>query len=165
MISAKVLRLISHKLTDSLEQLSSFKMSLPIVKRHAWLNKVPLFEGLPLDFLEKMGHDAAYVNFLPDDTVFYQGDEGDSLYIILSGQVQVLIANETGENELVAERGEGALVGIRALRKNSNRSATVVAKTYVTCLHLTAKDILRFSNENKTLGGRLQKMGLLKNNG
>ncbi|RLA23779.1 MAG: sodium:proton antiporter [Gammaproteobacteria bacterium] len=165
MISAKVLRLISNKLTGSLEQLSSFKMSLPIVKRHAWLNHVPLFENLSVGFLKKMGQEAAYVNFLPGDTVFYQGDVGDSLYIVLSGQVQVLIANDAGENELIAERGEGELIGIRALRKNSNRSATVVAKTYVTCLHLTAEDILRFSNENKTLGGRLQEMGLLKNNG
>ncbi|TXL15512.1 hypothetical protein BMR05_03250 [Methylococcaceae bacterium HT4] len=166
MISVKVLRLISHKLTDSLEQLSSFEMSLPIVKRHAWLNRVPLFKNLPVDFLEKMGDDAtAYVNFLPGDTVFYQGDKGDSLYIVLSGQVQVWIANEKGENELIAERGEGELIGIRALRKNSNRSATVVAKTYVTCLHLTAKDILRFSMQSKALGERLQKMGLLKNNG
>ncbi len=165
MISAKVLQLISKKLTDSLEQLSSYKMSLPIVKRHAWLNRVPLFEDLPTDFLKEMGNEAAYVNFLPEDTVFYQGDVGSSLYIILSGQVQVWIANEAGDNELVAERGEGTLIGIRALRKNSNRSATIVAKTYVTCLHLTAKDILRFSTQSAALGERLQKMGLLKNNG
>jgi len=65
----------------------------------------------------------------------------------------------------VAERGEGALIGIRALIRNSNRSATVVAKSYVTCLRLTAKDILRLSLESKELGERLQKMGLLKTNG
>ncbi len=162
MISAKVLQLISHKLTDSLEQVSFFKMSLPIVKRHAWLNRVPLFENLPEDFLKKMGQETAYVNFLPGDTVFYQGDVGDSLYILLSGQVKIWIANEAGENQLVAERGEGALIGIRALLKNGNRSATVEAKTYVTCLRLSAKNILQFSIENEVLGERLQKMGLLK---
>jgi len=57
------------------------------------------------------------------------------------------------------------LIGIRALRANSNRSATVVAKTYVTCLRLTAKDILCFSAENEELGERLQQTGLLKVNG
>ncbi|SMG62986.1 protein containing Cyclic nucleotide-binding domain [methanotrophic bacterial endosymbiont of Bathymodiolus sp.] len=109
-----------------------------------------------------MGHEATYVNFLPGDTIFYQGDEGDSLYILLSGQVQVLIANGAGENELIAERGEGDLIGIRALRKNTNRSATVIAKTYVTCLYLSAQDIHRFSAQSVDLAGRLQKMGLLK---
>ncbi|OQK15884.1 hypothetical protein AU255_16985 [Methyloprofundus sedimenti] len=161
MISAKVLQLISQKLTDSLEQVSFFKMSSPLANRHAWLNRVPLFENLPVDFLMKMGQEAVYVNFLPGDTVFYQGDVGESLYILLSGQVKVWIANEAGENQLVAERGEGALIGIRALLKNSNRSATVEAKTYVTCLRLSAKNILQFSIENEVLGGRLQKMGLL----
>lgn len=164
MISAKVLQHINSKLKDSLGQLTSFKMSIPIIKRHAWLNRVPLFENLAEDFLKKMADEAAYVNFLPDDTLFYQGDEGDSLYILLSGQVKVFIANEAGDNELVAERGEGTLIGKRALRKNSNRSATVVAETYVTCLYMTAEDILRFSTENKALGERLQEMGLLKNN-
>ncbi|WP_221897102.1 cyclic nucleotide-binding domain-containing protein [Bathymodiolus japonicus methanotrophic gill symbiont] len=61
------------------------------------------FKDLPVDFLEKMGHEASYVNFLPGDTVFYQGDKGDSLYIILSGQVQILIANAAGENELILD--------------------------------------------------------------
>lgn len=72
MISAKVLRLISNKLTDSLEQLASFKMALRIVKRHAWLNRVPLFENLPVDFLKKMGNDASHIKFLPDDTIFFK---------------------------------------------------------------------------------------------
>ncbi len=165
MISAKVWQLINHKLTDSLEQLASFKMSLPIVNRHAWLNHVPLFENLPVPFLKQMANEAKYVNYLPGDSIFYQGDVGDSLYILLSGKVAVYILNEAGENTLVAERGEGELIGIRALRKNSNRSATVVAKTYVTCLRLSAKDILRFAAESDALAERLQQNGLLKNNG
>lgn len=165
MISAKVLQVLRAKLTNSLEQLASFKMSLPLAKRDAWINQVPLFENLPLDFLKKLADEARYVNFLPEDTIFYQGDKGDSLYIILNGDVKILIANADGKNELVAERGEGALIGVRALIKNSNRSATVVAKSYVTCLRLTAKDILQLSLESKELGGRLQKMGLLKTDG
>jgi len=162
MISAKVVQLITHKLLDSLAQLSSFKMSISLAKRDAWINQVPLFADLSTDFLRKMASEASYVNFLPGDTIFYQGDVGDSLYIILNGNVDVLIANQQGEDEWVAEHGEGALVGIRALRKNSNRSATVVAKTYVTCLRLTAKDILRFSMENQELDERLHKTGILK---
>ncbi|MCF7971312.1 MAG: cation:proton antiporter [Methylococcaceae bacterium] len=165
MVSAKVLQIINKKLTASLEQLSSFEMSLPLANRDAWINQVPLFANLPSDFLKKMASEAHYANFLPEDIIFYQGDVGDSLYIILSGHVKILIANVAGENEQVAERGEGALIGIRALRADSNRSATVVAKTYVTCLRLTAKDILRFSVENETLAERLQQTGLLKVNG
>lgn len=165
MISAKVLQLISKKLTRSLEQLTSFKMTLPIVNRHAWLNRVPLFENLPKEILKKMGEDAAYVNFLPGDTIFYQGEPGDSLYVILSGQVKIMIADASGNNKLVAERGEGKLLGVRALRRGTKRSASIVAKTYVTCLRLTSEDILRFAAQDKELVERLQKMRLLGNNG
>ncbi|WP_221897101.1 hypothetical protein [Bathymodiolus japonicus methanotrophic gill symbiont] len=67
------------------------------------------------------------------------------------------------EHRVIAKRGEGELIDIRSLKMNTHRSATVVAETYVTCLHLSAQDILRFSTECKVLGERLQKMGLLKN--
>ncbi|MDF1583211.1 MAG: cation:proton antiporter [Methyloprofundus sp.] len=165
MVSAKVLQIITKKLTASLGQLSSFEMSLPLANRDAWINQVPLFANLPAAFLKQMASEAHYANFLPEDIIFYQGDVGGSLYIILSGHVKILITNAVGEHEQVAERGEGALIGIRALRANSNRSATVVAKTYVTCLRLTAKDILRFAIENEALAERLQQTGLLKVNG
>ncbi|MBE0468701.1 MAG: cation:proton antiporter [Methyloprofundus sp.] len=165
MVSAKVLQIITKKLTVSLGQLSSFEMSLPLANRDAWINQVPLFANLPAAFLKQMASEAHYANFLPEDIIFYQGDVGDSLYIILSGHVKVLITNADGEHEQVAEKGAGALIGRRALRANSNRSATVVAKTYLTCLRLTAKDILRFAIENEALAERLQQTGLLKVNG
>lgn len=156
LISAKVLGVITKKLTDSLQQLASFKLSLRIVERHGWINKVPLFENLPADLLKAMALQAAYVNFLPEDIIFYQGDRSDSLYIVISGTVNVLLADSSGKNQQLAQIGEGELIGVRALLENSTRSATVMAQTYVTCLRLTAKDILRFAIQSPELDERLQ---------
>ncbi|BCG62709.1 MAG: monovalent cation:H+ antiporter, CPA1 family [Methyloprofundus sp.] len=158
LISAKVLAIISKKLTRSLEQLASFNISLRIVGRHDWINKVPLFTDLPADLLADMANHAHYVNFLPDDIIFYQGDGSDSLYILMGGQVKVLIDTVDGRQEIANQISEGELIGVHALLENSTRSATVTAKTYVTCLRLTAKDILRFSLQNHELGQRLQQI-------
>ncbi len=158
LISAKVLAVISKKLTRSLEQLTSFKLSLRIVGRHDWINKVPLFADLPPDLLLDMAQYAKYVNFLPDDIIFYQGDRSDSVYILMSGQVKVFIKTQTGTTEIASQITEGDLIGVHALLDNSTRSATVMAKTYVTCLRLTAKDILRFALQNHELSKRLQQI-------
>ena len=163
-ISAKVLNIISKKLTDSLQQLVTFKLSLRIVERHGWINKVPLFENLPTDLLKAMAQQATYVNFLPEDIIFYQGDSSDSLYIVISGAVNVLLTSTNGEREQVAQMGEGRLIGARALLENSTRSATVMAQTYVTCLRLTTKDILRFALQSPELDERLQQIeSIVKN--
>ncbi|NOQ14708.1 MAG: cyclic nucleotide-binding domain-containing protein [Methyloprofundus sp.] len=166
LISAKVLSVITKKLTDSLQQLATFKLSLRIVERHGWINKVPLFENLPTDLLKAMAQRATYVNFLPEDTIFYQGDSSDSLYIVISGTVNVLLTNTVGERQQIAQMGEGELIGVRALLENSTRSASVMADTYVTCLRLTAKDILRFALQSPELDERLQKTeSIVKYNG
>lgn len=166
LISAKVFNVISKKLTDSLQQLATFKLSLRIVERHGWINKVPLFENLSTDLLKAMAEQATYVNFLPEDIIFYQGDNSDSLYIIISGTVSVLLTSAHGEREQVTEAGEGELIGTRALLENKTRSATVMAQTYVTCLRLTTEDILKFALQSPELDERLQQtQSIVKYNG
>ena len=60
----------------------------------------------------------------PDDTLVEQGAEGDELYLVLDGILNVVI-----DGEEVAEIGPGAIVGEKALLEGGTRTATLSART------------------------------------
>ena len=68
----------------------------------------------------------------PGDMVFEQGDEGDSFYVVLEGEFEVLITQTEGEEEgketVVATVGEGGFFGERALLENKPRAASIRCK-------------------------------------
>lgn len=60
------------------------------------------------------------------EVIFEEGDLGDMIYAIQSGEVQVI-----HNGQVLATLGEGELVGEMALIDNMPRSATVIALTDV----------------------------------
>src|SRR5207237_604761 len=66
----------------------------------------------------------AQAHYEPGDVVFHQGDLGDSLYIILDGEAEVVIENH-GEEKVVARLMPGEQFGEMALLNMQTRSATV----------------------------------------
>ncbi len=65
--------------------------------RHAdLLAQIPLFEGLSDEDREALAQRLAEKSFKPDETVFAKGDEGSSMYIVLSGAVQIFFRRRQG---------------------------------------------------------------------
>lgn len=64
------------------------------------------------------------VNRSPGEFVFCQGEVGEAMYVLLEGNVDVIVGETVVES---AERG--ALLGEMALIDNSPRSATALART------------------------------------
>jgi CRP/FNR family transcriptional regulator, cyclic AMP receptor protein len=60
----------------------------------------------------------------PGHVVFSEGDKGDSMYIVLEGELEIRI-----KDKVIDTTGPGGIVGEMALIDNSPRSATCVAKT------------------------------------
>lgn len=56
-----------------------------------------------------------------------QGDEADSLYLVVFGRLRVTMIRADGSETIVAELGRGEIVGEMALLTNERRSATVTA--------------------------------------
>lgn len=65
-------------------------------------------------------------NFLPNEPIIQQGDEGDNFYVIDIGEVEVFV-----NNDQVTTIGEGGSFGELALIYGTPRAATVRAKTDV----------------------------------
>ena len=64
------------------------------------------------------------LHLAPGDSLFREGDKGDKMYVLLEGEMEILL----GDFVLETVR-QGALIGEMALIDDSPRTASVVAKT------------------------------------
>lgn len=62
------------------------------------------------------------------ETVFHQGDPGDSLYIVASGSVKIVLPSPAGgEEAIIATLGKGDFFGELAILDGAPHSASIVA--------------------------------------
>jgi CRP/FNR family transcriptional regulator, cyclic AMP receptor protein len=64
------------------------------------------------------------LHLAPGDFLFREGDKGDKMYVLLEGEIEILLGDFALETV-----GQGALIGEMALIDDSPRTASVVAKT------------------------------------
>ncbi len=93
----------------------------------AVLAACPLFEGLDQAALADLVGQMEWLTLPGGQPLFYQGQEGNSLYIVMSGRLRVVVEAERGTERLVREVGRGETVGEMALLTGEPRSATVFA--------------------------------------
>lgn len=102
-------------------------------------------------------------NLQKDETLFREGDEGDEMYLIKSGEIKITTEVE-GKEKTLAVLNEGAFFGEMALIDNRPRSASAIAKTDCKLIIVDREAFLRKVNENPfikyiigTLSKRLRK--------
>jgi hypothetical protein len=82
----------------------------------------------------------AQVRFAPGEVVFRQGDRGDLVYTIVSGEVEAIREEPDGTERLLATMGPGEYFGEMALISEAPRTATVRAKTEVEAVSMGRAD-------------------------
>ncbi|HUB72431.1 MAG TPA: FAD-dependent oxidoreductase [Solirubrobacteraceae bacterium] len=85
------------------------------------------------------GRGASHAHYEPGETVFEQGDDGDCLYMIVAGEVEVLRRVDDAL-ELVRTLGPGEYFGELALLERRPRSAGARARSSLDLLVLPAGD-------------------------
>jgi hypothetical protein len=113
---------------------------LSLMERLLFLRKVPLFADLAPSDLKQIAAIASERFFPDDDVVVRQGDPGDELYVIVSGELRVLAKRADGRDEEIARRKVGDYVGEMALLARAPRVATLVAAGDVRALALGQKE-------------------------
>jgi glutaminase len=68
--------------------------------------------------------------------IFRSGDPAESLYFILSGQVQVVVETDKGHQLRLTTLGPGTVFGEVALVNERRRTADVMAATPAKCLEV-----------------------------
>jgi len=92
----------------------------------AFLRGSELFENQPSEVVRAVLAQGQLLEFGPGDIVFRQGDQGDRLFVVKSGVLEVVAAPTDGsEPVVVAYLGTGEVIGELALLTGSPRSATV----------------------------------------
>lgn len=99
------------------------------------LEKLPVFSGLREDEYLKVLDMCSSNSIKAGATLFNQGDDGSSMYIILSGQVDVVVK---GVGKVHVMHG-GDILGEIGLVKNVERTASAIVKKDCIFLHLYAK--------------------------
>ncbi len=93
------------------------------------LGDVELFRSLRPEELALLSAEARSVPFAEGETLFRQGEPGDTFYVVRRGKVAVLAAGADGRAVSVAELGPGAFFGEMSLLTGEPRTATIRAET------------------------------------
>ena len=88
------------------------------------LRRIPFFSKLPDTELQAISEHLLRERYLKGQVIFNEGEEGDALYLIESGQVQV-VTGSPSEEKILAYLGPGNFFGELALLLDEPRSATV----------------------------------------
>jgi CRP-like cAMP-binding protein len=89
------------------------------------------------------------------EVIICEGEEGNCMYVIQEGQVEVLIAGENEKEIRLGVRGEGEFFGEMAIFDRDVRSATVRALGEARVLTVDKKNFMRRVHEDPSLAFRL----------
>ena len=107
------------------------------------LSRVPLFADLSPEDLEQLAHVAVPRSYAPGETVFREGDTGDTCYVVRSGAVRVTRRHSDGRVITLAELRPGDIFGELAMFGGEVRSATVEALSDARAIAILAADLRR----------------------
>ena len=107
------------------ERKEDMETEISIPDKILYLRKIHIFQGLSVSELAAVASVTEMVVYPTGETVIKEGDSGDTMYLIIKGEVAVL--QTRGENrEIEIDRlGEGNYFGEMALLDDIPRSATI----------------------------------------
>jgi CRP-like cAMP-binding protein len=97
------------------------------------------------------------VHYPKGSIVFYEGDSADSLFLIVSGKVKVVLLGDQGQETILKVLASGSYLGELALLADGRRSATVVALERATFLRLHRDAMLAAIEEKPVIAMRILK--------
>ena len=98
------------------------------------LSRVWLFAGLSEDQLESISSFTFQKAFSPGELIIEEGETGNGLYIIISGNVEILKGLGTDNTVVLGQRMSGEVFGEMALLGEWPRTASVRSLDQVECL-------------------------------
>jgi hypothetical protein len=114
------------------------------------LKKINFFQRLSDEVITKLCGIVTEVKFKKSETVFNEGDIGDAMYIIVSGEAAILktVNKETNDYKSLGIVAEGEIFGEMALFDTLPRSANVVARTTLDVMKIPNESFQRFLMED-----------------
>ena len=119
-----------------------------VAKDIALLRQVPFFATLSEADMERLARPLRRRTFRANDTLFFTGDPGHTLYIIVSGSVKICRNSPDGDRIVIALLGAGTVFGEMSLLDGQPRSADAVVAEPTETLMLNREDFQAVLREN-----------------
>jgi CRP/FNR family cyclic AMP-dependent transcriptional regulator len=103
------------------------------------LRNIPMFSTMDAARLKLLSFTSERVSYMAGEEFIKQGEVGESAFVIISGEVEVIIETADGATA-IGTVNANQLVGEVALLHSGRRTATLRAKTPINCLMLS-KDV------------------------
>ena len=91
------------------------------------LARCPLFEHADEAALQQVAQGMRRRRFRRNEVIFHQGDPGDSLHVVASGAIKIVLPSAEGEEAIIATLRPGDFFGELSLLDGAPRSATATA--------------------------------------
>lgn len=114
---------------------NSLSLEILMHQNRNLVEKLDVFAGADEVFIREAVQKLRPRVFLPLEYIVRQGEYGDSMYFITSGEMEVLV-----DEQSVARLGAGSVFGEAALVTEDRRNASVKAATYGTGYQLSKHD-------------------------
>jgi voltage-gated potassium channel len=112
------------------------------IVNYGMVARVPAFAGLDAAAVAELVGLLRARRFLSNTVVIQKGDEGDSMYFIVLGEVEVVLPHES------VRLHEGDFFGEIAVLARVRRTASVITRSVCELLVLDAADVVKFMERN-----------------
>ena len=92
----------------------------------ALVHRFSCFQSLNAEQIAAFAIDLEEVRLPPGNILFRQGDPGDSIYLLLSGQILIKLGAPAQDDRTLATLGPGAILGEMGPLLNTPRTATAI---------------------------------------
>ena len=132
------------------------------------LKKFPLLKDITDDELKELIKLLTENKFTKGDKIITEGDEGNVMYVLIAGSVDIIKTTIYGEKFVCATLNENMhpVFGEMALLDNDKRSATVMAKTECITLSIDTKSFNEYIDKYPRAGIvllKLMNLNLIRN--
>lgn len=118
------------------------------MERAAYLRRVPIFCNLDPEVLATLAGIAHQQHYHKGQIIFYRGDPGTSMYVLLSGAVELTLPSDSGSEVLVALLRPGEHFGELAVLDGQPRYVTAVAAEETQVLAIARDQLVAFLQEH-----------------
>ncbi len=119
------------------------------------LKRNVFFSAFSEEELEDLFSLAKTVSFKARKEIFAQGDQGDSMFILLSGRIKISTYSSTGKETVLSFLGPGDILGEIALLDEGPRTAAAVVLEETRALQLYRQDFLPFIEKHPKIALQL----------
>ena len=127
------------------------KFMLSTIEKALFLKGVNMFETMSADQLKILSNISREIQIQGGTVLFEQGDPCDYLYVIVAGEIEIILNQESGESKILATLGPTASFGEIALFGDEGRSAGARASKDASLLGIEKDPLLQLIHEHPTI--------------